>query len=95
MSACGVIEAATGVNLQNKLFLKTRKIHRKTPVSRPKPATLSKKRLWHRSFPLNLAKVFKALFDGTPLGDYRKVFRTLANIYDAALSQKCLMTFSS
>ena len=33
------------------------------------PATLLKKRLWHRCFPVNVAKFLRTMFYGTPLGD--------------------------
>ena len=51
---------------------KFRKIHRKTPVPESlfnkvaalRPATLLKKRLWHRYFPVNFVKSLKAgLYD--------------------------------
>ena len=53
-----------------KVFLKFRKIHRKTPVPEPlfnkvaglRPATLLKKRLWHRCFPVNFAKFLRTPF---------------------------------
>ena len=46
------------------------KIHRKTPVPEPhflekagpRPATLFKKRLWHRYFPVNFAKFLRTAF---------------------------------
>ena len=33
------------------------------------PATLFKKRLWHRCFPVNVSKFLRTMFYGTPLGD--------------------------
>ena len=40
-----------------KVFLKFVKIHSKTPV--PGSATLLKKRLWHRCFPVNFVKFLR------------------------------------
>ena len=37
-------------------------IHRKTPVLGLRPATLLKKRLWHRCFPVNFAKFLRTPF---------------------------------
>ena len=34
-----------------------------------RPATLLKKRLWHRCFPVNLQILYEQLFYGTPLVD--------------------------
>ena len=56
--------------LLKRCFQKFRKIHRKTPVPEPlfdkvailRPAPLLKKRRWHRCFPMNFAKFFRALF---------------------------------
>ena len=53
-----------------KVFLEFRKIHRKTPVPESlfnkvaglRPATLLKKRLWHRCFPVNFAKFLRTPF---------------------------------
>ena len=39
---------------KKKCSLKSHKIHRKTPV--PESATLLKKKLWHRCFPVNFVK---------------------------------------
>ena len=39
-------------------------------VARLRPATLLKKTLWHRFFPVNLAKFLRTLFYRTPLDDY-------------------------
>ena len=49
---------------------KFHKIHRKTPVPETffnkvaglRPATLLKKRLWHRCFPVNFAKFLRTIF---------------------------------
>ena len=38
-------------------------------VAGPEPATLLKKRLWHRCFPMNFAKFLRTLFHRTPLND--------------------------
>ena len=49
----------------NRPNLKSRKIYEKTPVSESlfnKVATLLKKRLWHRCFPVNFAKFSRAPF---------------------------------
>ena len=53
-----------------KVFLKIRKINRKTPVPESlfnkvaglRPASLLKKRLRHRRFPVNFAKFLKTRF---------------------------------
>ena len=34
-----------------------------------RPATLLKKRLWHRCFPVNFVKIQRASFNRTPLDD--------------------------
>ena len=47
-------EAATGGVLQEKVFLETSQISR--------PATLLKKRLWRRYFPVNFVKISRAPF---------------------------------
>ena len=39
-------------------------------VAGPDPATLSKKRLWHKCFPTNFAKFLRAPFHRTPLNDF-------------------------
>ena len=41
---------------------KFRKIHRKKSLPEPEPATLLKKKLWHRYFPVNFAKFLKTPF---------------------------------
>ena len=56
------------------MFLKFRKIHKKTPVPESKvvglrPATLLKKRLRHRCFPMNFAKLLRTPFYRTPPAD--------------------------
>ena len=58
-----------GSNFRNsrlEVFCKkgVRKIHRKTPVpeSQARPATLLKKSLWHRCFPVNFVKFLRTLF---------------------------------
>ena len=38
-------------------------------VSAPEPATLLKKRLWHRCFPMNFAKFLRTPFQRTPRND--------------------------
>ena len=38
-------------------------------VAGPEPVTLLKKRLWHRCFPMNIAKLLRTLFHRTPLND--------------------------
>ena len=38
-------------------------------VAGPEPATLLKKRLWHRCFPMNFAKFLRTPFHRTPLND--------------------------
>ena len=38
-------------------------------VAGPEPATLLKKRLWHRCFPMNVAKFLRAPFHRTPMKD--------------------------
>ena len=38
-------------------------------VAGPDPATLSKKRLWHKCFPTNFAKFLRTPFHRTPLND--------------------------
>ena len=38
-------------------------------VAGPEPATLLKKRLWHRCFPMNFAKFPRTPFHRTPLND--------------------------
>ena len=62
---------------------KFRKIHRKTPVPESlfnkvaalRPATLLKKRLWHRYFPVNFVKSLKAgLYDEIFLSQVVKFF---------------------
>ena len=45
------------------------KIHRKKPVPGLTPATLLKKRLWHRCFPVNFTKFLRNLFYRTPTDD--------------------------
>ena len=53
-----------------KVFYKSHKIHRKTPVPESfynkvagiRPGTLLRKRLWHRCFPVNLAKFLRPSF---------------------------------
>ena len=49
-----------------KVFLEIRKIHRKTPV--PESATLLKKRLWRRCFPVNFAKFLRTPFSQNTSG---------------------------
>ena len=59
------------------VFLKFRKICKNTPKQEPlflknkvpglKTAILLKKRLWHKCFPVNFVKVFRAIFCRTPL----------------------------
>ena len=51
----------TGKHLYESLFL--------NKVIGLEPATLLKKRLWHRCFPVNLAKFLRTLFYRTPLGN--------------------------
>ena len=54
---------------KNRRSYKFRKIHRKTPVpsffvnkvAGLRPATLLKKRLWHRSFPVNFVKFLRTV----------------------------------
>ena len=41
-------------------FYKFRKIYRKTPVPESQPATLLKRKLWHRCFCVNFAKLLRA-----------------------------------
>ena len=52
--------------MKKGVLRKFHKIHRKTPVPESllslRPATLFKKRLWHRCFPLNFAKFLRAPF---------------------------------
>ena len=38
-------------------------------VAGPEPATLLKKRLWHKCFPMNFAKFLRIPFHRTPLND--------------------------
>ena len=38
-------------------------------VAGPEPATLLKKKLWHRCFPMNFAKFLRTPFHRTPLND--------------------------
>ena len=45
-------------------------------VTGPEPAALLKKRLWHRSFPMNFAKFPRTPFHRTPLND---CFSTMQN----------------
>ena len=56
-------------SVKKSVFAKFCKIHRKTsvPESFNRPATLFKKRLWHRCFPVNFAKFLRTLcLDRTP-----------------------------
>ena len=64
-------EAATGGILWKRCSLQFHKINRKTPMpgslfSLPRPATLLKKRLCHRCFPMNFSKFLRTPFHGTP-----------------------------
>ena len=62
---------------RNRFSYKFRKIHRKTPVPESlfnkvavlRPATLLKKRLWYRCFPVNFVKFLRTRFYRTRLGD--------------------------
>ena len=75
--------------------LKFRKTHRKTLVPESQPATLLKKRLWDRCFPVNFARFLRTPFLTEHLWwllltiptyfSSRGVFRTLSNI--------CALTF--
>ena len=51
----------TGKHLCQSLFF--------NKVAGLRPAVLLKKRLWHRCFPVNLAKFVRTVFERTPLGD--------------------------
>ena len=58
-------EAVSRRHSIRKVFLEIPKIHRKTPV--PEPATLIKKRLWHRCFLVNFGKFLRTpVFYRTP-----------------------------
>ena len=66
-----------------------------------RPASLFKKRLWHRFFPVNLAKFLRTLFLHNTSGrwilsflELRGAFRTLSNIWDEAFLRKLLTAFS-
>ena len=59
------------------------------------PATLLKKRLWHRCFPVNFAKVLRTIFTEHLRWlllsvNVRDVFRNLPNIFDGTFLKKCL-----
>ena len=51
----------TGKHLRQVLFY--------NKLAGPEPATLLKKRLWHRCFPMNFAKFLRTSFHRTPLND--------------------------
>ena len=71
-------------------FVKFRKIHRKTPQAESffnkviscRPATLFKKRLWHRSSSANFTKFFKKLF-------YRTTVSCFCNTLLVTKQSKC------
>ena len=65
----GSLETVTGDVLYKKMFLKTCKIYRKTPVPESlflikdlRAATLLTKRLWHRFFPVNFERLLRTPF---------------------------------
>ena len=64
----GMPEAVTRAVRKKGCSVKFRKIHRKTPVPESlfiiklQPATLLKKKLWHRRFPVNFAKFLRTPF---------------------------------
>ena len=55
--------------MKKRCLQKFPKIHRKTLCQSHRPATLLKKRLWHRCFPVNFVKVLRTPFYRTPLGN--------------------------
>ena len=68
---------------------KFRKIHRKTPVPEAlfctvaglEPATLLKKRLWHKSFPVNFAKFLRTPFLTEQIWWLLLIFPNLFKLY--------------
>ena len=60
-------DAATRVFYKERKTHRIRKIHKKTPMPEPlfnrvADATLLKRRLWHRRFPVNIAKFLRTPF---------------------------------
>ena len=60
-----------------------------------RPATLFKKRPWHRYFPVNFVKFLRALFYRTPLGDcfYKLVSPTHATALSVLSENKKISNF--
>ena len=70
------LEAATRGVLQEKVFLEISQNSQENTnaslffnkVAGPRPATLLKKRLWHRRFPVNFAKLLRTPFSENTYG---------------------------